>query len=132
MSGESDPLAWLEPLLDRTPEQWAMLERAFGGPGRTVAVVGVPAGKKIRELAAENGMPFPVVAQEHTLRPCQVCNADIWLGPEQLAAHKRLPGCIALCYLCHVIGMWIVERDNHRNGVVSKFVVGGKHRTPRV
>lgn len=50
------------------------------------------------------GVPAPTPSIQHTLKQCQTCDQDIWVGPNQLQQIKHAQDAEAphsmVCYLC--------------------------------
>lgn len=57
-------------------------------------------------LPVPEGVEIPRASVQHTLKQCQVCQQDIWVGPNQLATYDSLFGRgetpVLACYLCAI------------------------------
>lgn len=54
------------------------------------------------------GVPVPVPSIQHTLKQCQECGQDIWVGPNQLAMY-RTEHDVMVCLMCALA--WFNTKD---------------------
>jgi hypothetical protein len=47
-------------------------------------------------------VPIPVPSIEHTIKHCDGCTQQIWVGPSQLQAYE-IHGGVLLCFVCALI-----------------------------
>ncbi|MEH1014651.1 hypothetical protein V6U90_16255 [Micromonospora sp. CPCC 206060] len=80
----------------------------------------------INELMAGQGLPRYVPTVDHTLRQCEDCRQDMWIGPKQREAASRAPDAtLALCMTCAVV------ESQKRGGAIVQNLGGGDGR-PRL
>ncbi len=67
------------------------------------------------------GVKLPQPSIEHTIKTCQVCEEDIWLGPEQVKAAG-----VRLCYRCTTVAQAVCNSDPQMH-----MLNPTEHRLPR-